>query len=113
MDRQGFHEALRLIWQVIADANRYVDAAAPWALKKTDLARMAEVLAVLAEIIRQVAILVQPLMPDSAEKMLDQLGVAADQRSFAQINGATRLANGHVIAKPEPVFPRYVEEETV
>jgi methionyl-tRNA synthetase len=110
MDRQAFHEALRLIWQVIADANRYVDAAAPWALKKTDPARMAEVLAVLAEIIRQVAILVQPLMPTSAEKMLDQLGVAADQRSFAQIGGATRLAHGHVIAKPEPVFPRYIEE---
>jgi methionyl-tRNA synthetase len=110
MDRQAFHEALRLIWQVIANANRYVDAAAPWALKKTDPARMAEVLAVLAEIIRQVAILVQPLMPASAEKMLDQLGVAADQRSFAQIGGATRLAHGHVIAKPEPVFPRYIEE---
>ena len=52
-------------------------------------------------------------MPESAEKMLDQLGVVTDQRSFAQIGGATRLASGHVIAKPEPVFPRYVEEETV
>ena len=67
----------------------------------------------LAEIIRQVAILVQPLMPDSAERMLDQLGVVTDQRSFVQIGGATRLASGHVIAKPEPVFPRYVEEEAV
>ncbi len=113
MDRQAFHEALRLIWQVIADANRYVDAAAPWELKKTDPSRMAEVLAVLAEIIRQVAILVQPLMPASAEKMLDQLGVASDQRSFLQIGGSTRLAQGHVITKPEPVFPRYSEEGAV
>lgn len=113
MDKQAFHEALRVIWQVIADANRYVDNAAPWALKKTDPARMAEVLAVLAEVIRQVTILLQPLMPVSAGKMLDQLGVDIDQRNFAQIGGVPRLAHSHVIAKPEPVFPRYSEGETV
>ena len=50
----------------VAKANRYVDAAAPWALKKTDPVRMAEVLAVLAETIRQIAILTQPVMPHSA-----------------------------------------------
>ncbi len=113
MDKQAFHEALRLIWQVIADANRYVDSQAPWSLKKTDPARMAEVLAVLAEIIRQVAILVQPLMPDAAEKMLDQLGVNTDQRNFEKIGGSTRLAHGHLIAKPEPIFPRCIEEEGI
>jgi methionyl-tRNA synthetase len=36
MDQQAFHEGLRHIWQVVADANRYVDAMAPWGLKKTD-----------------------------------------------------------------------------
>ena len=112
VDQQAFHEALRVIWDVIADANRYVDAQAPWGLKKTDPPRMAEVLAVLAEIIRQVAILVQPIMPDSASKILDQLGVAADARGFDQVGGAGRLASGHAINKPEPVFPRFVEEET-
>ncbi len=111
MDVQAFHEALRIIWQVIADANRYVDAAAPWGLKKTDPARMAEVLAVLAETIRQVAILVQPVMPGSAARILDQLGVDADDRAFGMVGGNARLASGHLIAKPEPVFPRYVEEE--
>ena len=56
LDRQAFNEALRMIWQVVADANRYVDSSAPWALKKTDPTRMVEVLAVLAETIRQIAI---------------------------------------------------------
>ncbi|MGB1356972.1 MAG: methionine--tRNA ligase, partial [Candidatus Puniceispirillaceae bacterium] len=111
MDRQAFHEALRVIWQVVADANRYVDTMAPWGLKKTDPARMAEVLAVLAETIRQAAILVQPVMPDSAARILDQLGVAADARGFGAIGGKGRLQGGHVIDKPEPVFPRYVEDE--
>ena len=111
VDRQAFHEALRLIWQVIADANRYVDAAAPWALKKTDLVRMGEVLAVLAEVIRQIAILVQPVMPEAAGKILDQVGVGGNDRTFAAIAGTRRLGHGHAVPKPEPVFPRFVEED--
>jgi methionyl-tRNA synthetase len=110
IDQQAFHEALRVIWQVISKANRYVDTVAPWALKKTDPVRMGEVLAVLAETIRQVAILVQPVMPDAAAKILDQLGVAGDQRGFGVLDGKARLASGQVIAKPEPVFPRFVDE---
>ena len=111
IDQQSFHEALRCIWDVIAAANRYVDAQAPWALKKTDPERMKEVLAVLAEIIRQFAILTQPFMPQSTAKILDQLGVDINARGFDTIAGQARLATGHVIEKPEPVFPRFVEEE--
>ena len=111
MDTQAFHEALRVIWQVISEANRYVDSTAPWGLKKTDPERMGEVLAVLAETIRQVAILVQPVMPDSAAKILDQIGVAADARGFDQLGGGARLDYRVSIAKPEPVFPRYIAEE--
>ena len=111
MDRQAFHEALRVIWQVVSDANRYVDIMAPWGLKKTDPARMAEVLAVLAETIRQVAILVQPVMPDSAARILDQLGVSDGARDFEAVGGGVRLLSGGRIDKPEPVFPRYVEDD--
>ena len=111
MDAQSFHDALRSIWDVVSDANKYVDTTAPWGLKKTDPARMGEVLAVLAETIRQAAILVQPVMPDSASKILDQLGVADDQRGFDRLAGAARIVTGVEISKPEPVFPRYVVEE--
>ena len=83
MESQSFHEALRCIWDVVSDANKYVDATAPWGLKKTDPERMGEVLAVLAETIRQAAILVQPVMPESASRILDQLGVATDLRGTA------------------------------
>ena len=110
LDRQAFNEALRVIWQVVAEANRYVDAAAPWALKKTDPVRMAEVLAVLAETIRQIAILTQPVMPHSAGLILDQLGVDNAERDFRFISGKGRLASGHQIDKPSPVFPRYLDE---
>ena len=83
MDGQQIHQALTAIWAVIADANRYFAAAEPWALKKTDPARMSTVLYVTAEVVRIVAILVQPVMPDAGAKLLDLLGVPEDARSFA------------------------------
>ena len=111
MDLQAFHEALRCIWDVVSDANKYVDTSAPWALKKTDPPRMGEVLAVLVETIRQAAILVQPVMPESAAKILDQLGVAVEDRGFDTLASGGRITAGVQIEKPEPVFPRYVAED--
>ncbi|WP_120496699.1 methionine--tRNA ligase [Kiloniella sp. EL199] len=108
-DQQSFHRGLESVWNVISAANKYVDEQAPWALKKTDLARMGTVLYVLAESIRQIAILLQPVMPDSMEKMLNQLNLPADARKFSDLK--TPLATGIEIDKPQGVFPRYVEEE--
>jgi methionyl-tRNA synthetase len=48
-------------------------------------------------------------MPDSAAKLLDLLGVPADERNFATLGGATRLAPGATLPPPAPVFPRYDE----
>ena len=107
MDVQAFHEALRVIWRVVGEANRYVDAMAPWALRKTDTARMGEVLAVLCEVIRQVAVLVQPVMPQSAGKILDQLAVPETGRGFDVIAGRGRIGADTVLDKPQPVFPRH------
>ncbi len=109
--RQAFHRGLEAIWQVVGDANRYVDAQAPWELRKSDPDRMATVLYVLAETIRRLAILVQPVMPESAARMLDQLSVAAETRDFAHLDMDHALAAGTELPKPSPVFPRYVEEE--
>jgi len=111
MDRQEIHLALGDIWQVVAEANRYFAAQEPWALKKTDPERMGTVLYVTAEVIRQVAILCQPVLPTSSARLLDILAVAEDARDFAGLGAAGRLAPGAQLPKPEPVFPRYVEEK--
>jgi len=108
MDRQAFHDALEEIWRVVRDANRCVDEDAPWALRKTDPEKMATVLYVLAETIRHLAIVLQPFMPDSCGKMLDQLSVAADARGLDDL--ANPLTPGTGLPKPEGVFPRLVEE---
>ncbi len=106
---QAFHRALEATWEVVGAANRYVDEQAPWALRKTDPARMATVLYVTAETVRHLAILAQPVMPGTLGCMLDQLGVPLDQRDFAALD--TPLATGTALPTPEGVFPRYVEPE--
>jgi methionyl-tRNA synthetase len=67
------------------------------------------VLYVLAETIRHLAILLQPVMPTSAARMLDQLAQPPNQRDFAALL-AHPLVTGTELPKPEGVFPRYVEE---
>ena len=108
-DDQMFHRALETIWSVIGDANRYVDFQAPWALRKTDFARMGTVLYVLSETIRIIGLCVQPIMPDAAAKILDQLAIAEDKRDFDAMGDM--LSAGVALPKPIPVFPRYVEED--
>ena len=108
---QAIHQMLNAVWQVVGDANRYFAAQEPWALRKTDFDRMQTVLYVTAEVIRQVAILAQPVMPASADKLLDLLSVPADKRNFASLGEAGRLVSGTDLPKPEGVFPRYVEKE--
>ena len=76
MATQQLHQVLNAVWAVVADANRYFAGEAPWALAKTDPARQGTVLYVTAEVLRQIAILAQPFMPASAEKLLDLLGGA-------------------------------------
>jgi methionyl-tRNA synthetase len=102
---------LATVWAVVADANRYFASEAPWALAKTDPVRQGTVLFVTAEVIRQVAILAQPFMPTAAAKLLDLLGVPADERQFSALDGDRRLAVGVPLPAPSPVFPRYVESE--
>jgi methionyl-tRNA synthetase len=111
MDQQAFHRALELIWGLVSDANRYVDEQAPWALRKTDPARMATVLYVLTEVIRHLGILVQPFMPESASKILDQLALSETERGFGTLGPAHALTGGRALPAPAGVFPRYVAAE--
>jgi methionyl-tRNA synthetase len=107
IDRQVFHEALEEVWKVVRAANGYIDHQAPWALRRTDPDRMAAVLRVLADTLRLIATVLQPFMPDSMARMLDQLGVPTGARQLAHLG--TPLADGTALPAPQGVFPRYVE----
>jgi methionyl-tRNA synthetase len=109
MSTQQIHHWLNAVWAVVAEANRYFAGEAPWALAKTDPPRQRTVLYVTAEVIRQIAILAQPAMPEASAKLLDSLGIPAGERDFATLGGATRIKAGVVLPAPVAVFPRYVE----
>ena len=110
IEKQAFHVALEELWTLIRAANVYVDHQAPWRLKKIDRARMDTVLYVLAEVLRHIGILVQPFMPTSAEKVLDQLAVPPEERVFRSLGEKTHLIAGRAIPKPEGIFPRFSED---
>lgn len=107
MATQQIHQWLNAVWSVVAEANRYFAGEAPWALAKTDPARQRTVLYVTAEVVRQIAILAQPAMPEGAAKLLDILGIPEGARDFAALG--RRIKPGTVLPAPAPVFPRYIE----
>ena len=103
---QGIEAWLRAVFA----CNQYIDAQAPWALRKTDPERMFAVLATLCRAIRDLAIAIQPIIPGSTVKLLDQMGIPADERTLAGIGDAeayARLAvSGFKLEAPTPIFPR-------
>jgi methionyl-tRNA synthetase len=108
VQRLAFSEALEEVWKLVRACNAYIDRQAPWALRRTDPARMGAVLRVLLDALRTIATLLQPFMPDSMARMLDQLGVAAEARDFAAL--AHPMAPGTALPAPAGVFPRHVED---
>ena len=90
--------------------NAYVDEQAPWGLKKTDPERMKAVLQTLFIAIRDLAIAIQPVVPTKAAAVLDQLGVTAERRTYADLSDegwfGALVASGFVVDKPTPAFPR-------
>ena len=111
MAEQGIHHALSAIIGVVSEADRYFAGQAPWGLKKTDPARMETVLWTTAEVVRRIAIMLQPYVPGSAAKLLDLLAVAPEQRDFEHASDADALVPGTPLPAPAGVFPRYVEQD--
>jgi methionyl-tRNA synthetase len=109
-DQLAFSDGLDTWIRAVFACNQYVDEQAPWALRKTDPDRMAAVLMTLFRCIRDLAIAVRPVVPASADKLLDQMGIAPDQRRFAALENdgwfADLVVSGFRVAQPVGVFPR-------
>lgn len=103
---QGIETWLRAVFA----CNQYIDAQAPWTLKKTDPERMQAVLAVLVRAIVDLAIAIQPIIPGSAGKLLDMLSIPVGERDYAALADHGRYARlaaaGTRIEAPTPIFPR-------
>ena len=90
--------------------NQYIDAQAPWTLRKSDPERMEAVLATLYVAIRDLGIAISPVIPSSAGRLLDSMGIPAGERDFAALEDEEsyrRLCtSAFVLALPTPIFPR-------
>ncbi|EPR09835.1 methionyl-tRNA synthetase [Sphingobium indicum IP26] len=101
--------AIELWMRAVFACNAYIDAQAPWTLRKTDPVRMEAVLATLYAAIGNLAILIQPIIPGSASALLDQMGVPQEARNIAGLNSpwyADLRASGFTLNAPKPLFPR-------
>ena len=107
MDKQAIKTWLDAVWQVIGEADRYFASEKPFD-KSLSAERKGTILYVAAEVVRQLAVLVQPAMPASAAKLLDLLGQPEGQRTFAALGPGGRLRPGTSLPAPVGVFPRYV-----
>lgn len=103
---QAIEKYVETLVSMIWEANKYIDTMAPWALRKTDPERMATVLYVTMEVLRYSAILYQPLIPNSANKILDLLTIPAGERTFSHLTDDYKIKAGTPISKPEGIFPR-------
>jgi methionyl-tRNA synthetase len=111
MQDYALHMILTEIWRVVGEGNRYFAGEEPWAKRKSDPRRMQTILYVTAEVLRMVAIMTQPFMPSSMEKLLGLLSVPAKARTFAHAEIAQGLVAGTLLPPPAPVFPRYIDAE--
>jgi methionyl-tRNA synthetase len=101
---QGIEAWLRAVFA----CNQYIDAQAPWALRKSDPERMEAVLATLCAALVDLAIAIQPVVPAGAARLLDLMGVPAGERNFAALADPERYARlaGSPLEAPTPIFPR-------
>jgi methionyl-tRNA synthetase len=102
-------QALESWMKAVFACNAYIDVQAPWALKKTDPERMETVLATLFICIAQLAIAVLPVIPSSATKLLDQMGVPAGVRNFSHAGShwySPLAESDFQIVQPQGLFPR-------
>ena len=109
-EKLNFSVGLEAWMRAVFACNQYVDEQAPWTLRKTDPARMEAVLMTLFRCVRDLAIAVRPVVPTAADALLDQMGIAADARDYAEIGNAhwfeTLVESGFVVGQPTGVFPR-------
>ncbi|MDI3090055.1 methionine--tRNA ligase [Priestia megaterium] len=116
MEDMEFSVALASIWQYVSRTNKYIDETQPWTLAKDEnkRAELASVMTHLAESIRHIAVLLQPFLTRTPEKIFAQIGVKEDVlKTWESTTRFNMLKEGTKVEKGEPMFPRLDREEEV
>jgi methionyl-tRNA synthetase len=109
-DALDFSIGIEAWMRAVFACNQYVDEQAPWALRKTDPERMRAVLLTLFQAVRDLGIAIRPVVPTSADRLLDQMGIPAGERDYSALDDAgwyqRLVASGFRIPQPIGIFPR-------
>lgn len=112
MERFDFQAVFEEIWTLIRRTNKYIDETAPWTLNNEEGAgKLDTVLYRLMDALRTIAVALVPFLPETAQKMLDQLHI--DQGDYADLSLLDRYPAGQVVEKGPVLFPRLDPEEEV
>ncbi len=109
MDKLQFSQALAEIWKVIGECNKYIDLTQPWVLGKDPEKKglLGNVLRTLAECVRFVAVLIQPVMPSTPGRIFEQLGLADENlKTWDSLQQFGTLPQGLQVHKGDALFPR-------
>lgn len=117
MNNLHFADALAEIWKLVARTNKYIDETTPWILARNDddesKQKLASVMNHLAESLRVIAILIQPMMTQSPAKIFAQLGLDVNQLELQGLKFGEIPADTRVVEKGTPIFPRLDVEKEV
>ncbi|MCT7732786.1 MAG: class I tRNA ligase family protein, partial [Lactobacillus crispatus] len=114
MDSLHFSKALDNIWKLVSRANKYIDETTPWALNKEGKKEeLSKVMSNLAESLRLIAIMIEPVMTETAPIMFKQLGLNWDNEDAKHLAFGDFDWDVKVIEKPQPIFPRLKMDEEV
>lgn len=108
MDRMEINQAVRSVWNLIASANKYIDDTAPWKLAKEEgqEGRLHLVLYNLAEVLRFVAVMIEPYIPSTTPKIMEQLGLAVKEENRYSDLIWGGIPDGTKVVKGDPLYPR-------
>jgi methionyl-tRNA synthetase len=103
VNNQEINIYIKKLWDIIASANKYFNDSKPWELKNTDKKNFDNVLYVTADIIKQIGVMIYPIMPNTSKKILDFFNIEIDQISFELLNtNVAKVKIDHI----KPLFPR-------
>ncbi|ENQ3080792.1 methionine--tRNA ligase [Bacillus multifaciens] len=116
MENMEFSVALSTIWQLVSRTNKYIDETQPWVLAKDESNRekLASVMAHLAEMLRQTAILLMPFLTETPGKIFEQIGITDEEyKTWNSLSTIGCIPAGTKVVKGQPVFPRLEVEVEV
>ena len=116
LENMQFSVALSTLWQFISRTNKYIDENEPWVLAKDDAKkeRLGNVMAHLVESLRQIAIMLQPFLTSTPQKIFSQLGLEKEeQQKWESLHTIDGIPAGTIVQKGKPIFPRLDNEVEV